>query len=243
MRWEELRLPALAEEDDPLGRRPGEALWPEWFPVEALPSVEKGEISLRAFTALYQQRPTPEVGELIRRAWLEGRYTTLPQRVRLIQTVDSAFKTGVANDFSVIATWATDGVFYYLIDIWRQRVEYPDLKRAIHQQAAKHHPRGIYIEDAGPGQSLIQDLRFEPGLTIIALKQPKDSKESRVAAISPELAAGKVLLPENASFVQAWIEEHVGFNRVRHDDQVDTTVLAIEVLRAGNGPRARGTWA
>lgn len=237
--WEVLRLPALAEEDDPLGRAEGEALWLERYPVEALPSVDKGEISARAFAALYQQRPTPETGGLIKRAWLEGRYTTLPEHVRVIQTVDSAFKAGVANDYSVIATWATDHRFFYLVDLWRGRVEFPDLKRMIHTQYAKHQPRAIIVEDAASGQSLIQDLERESGLPIIA-RRPKDSKASRVAAISGFLEAGRVLLPDQASFVDAWIEEHVGFGQTRHDDQVDTTVLALEELGPDSGPRVRG---
>lgn len=103
--WHVLRLPAVAERDDPLGRKEGEALWEECYPIEELPSVEKGEISSRAFAAMYQQRPTPETGFLIKRAWLEGRYTTFPQHERVTQTVDAAFKTGIANDYSVIATW------------------------------------------------------------------------------------------------------------------------------------------
>lgn len=238
--WTVLRLPALAELDDPLGRPEGEALWKDTFPIEGLPSVDKGEIDSRAFEALYQQRPTPETGGLIKRDWLEGRYTTLPQHMRVIQTVDAAFKTGVANDYSVIATWATDRRFFYLIDIWRKRVEYPDLKRALHEQAAKHQPDAIYVEDAGPGQSLIQDLKRESRLPIIGRNPKGRSKESRVAAISGLLEAGKVLLPEGASFVGPWIEEHVGFRGgARHDDQVDTTVLALEELRGDTGPRVR----
>jgi len=235
--WVVLRLPAIAEADDPLGRAEGEALWPEEFPVEALPSVDKNQISARGFAALFQQRPTPETGGLIKRAWLEGRYTTLPQQVRVIQTVDSAFKTGIANDFSVIATWATDRRFFYLVDVWRRRVEYPDLKRAIHDQYAKHAPSVILVEDAASGQSLIQDLKRESGLPIVA-RRPKGSKPSRVAAISGFLES-RVLLPEQASFVDPWIEEHVGFDRAPHDDQVDTTVLALEEFRPDAGPRVR----
>jgi predicted phage terminase large subunit-like protein len=189
---------------------------------------------------MYQQRPTPQSGGMIKRAWLEGRYTTLPEQARVVQTIDAAFKTGVHNDYSVIATWATDRSHFYLVDIWRQRVEYPDLRRALPEQAAKHQPREIYVEDAGPGQSLIQDLRRETRLPLIARNPKGRSKESRVAGISGLLEAGKVLLPENAPFLDTWIEEHVGFRAgAPHDDQVDTTVLALEELRGDTGPRVR----
>jgi predicted phage terminase large subunit-like protein len=205
-----------------------------------MPSVEKGEIDSRGFAALYQQRPTPETGGLIKRDWLTGRYPTLPQLKRVIQTCDSAFKTGVANDFSVIATWGTEGRFFYLIDIWRSRVEYPDLKRALHQQAEKHQPAAIYVEDAGSGQSLIQDLKRESGLPIIPRKTGNRSKESRVAGISGLFEAGKVVVPDGAAFVGSWIEEHVAFRKsAPHDDQVDTSILALEELRGDTGPRVR----
>ncbi len=236
--WEVLRLPALAEEDDPLGRPEGDALWEDRFPIEELPSVEKDQISARGFAALYQQRPTPETGGLIKREWLEGRYTRLPELTRVIQTVDSAFKTGVRNDYSVIATWATDHRYFYLVDIWRHRVEYPDLKIAILQQAAKHNPDGIYIEDEGSGQSLIQELKGERGLTIIG-RRAKVGKEVRVEIVSPQLKAGKVLLPDLAPFLDDWIEEHVAFPHGGHDDQVDTTALALMELRPHAGPRVR----
>jgi predicted phage terminase large subunit-like protein len=208
------------------------------FPSTNCRPSKRGEISSRSFAALYQQTPTPETGGLIKRAWLEGRYTTLPQQVRVLQTVDSAFKTGVANDFTVIATWATDRRYFYLVDIWRQRVEYPELRRALQEQAAKHNPDGIYIEDAGSGQSLIQDLRRTSGLAIIG-RRPKGSKPARVAVISRFIEGKKIFLPEQAPFLDARIEEHVAFPNAAHDDQVDTTTLAIEELRGETGPRLR----
>jgi predicted phage terminase large subunit-like protein len=99
-------------------------------------------------------------------------------------------------------------------------------------------PSVILVEDAASGQSLIQDLKRESGVPIVA-RRPKGSKESRVAAISGFLES-RVLLPEQGSFVDPWIEEHVGFEAgAPHDDQVDTTVLALEEFRPDAGPRVR----
>ncbi|MBA3366138.1 MAG: phage terminase large subunit [Actinobacteria bacterium] len=236
--WTVLRLPALAVDEDPLGRPEGEPLWPAWFPADALPSVELGAIDSRAFAALYQQRPTLEQGGILRRDWLAARYDTLPGGLRLVQAVDSAFKTGVSADFSVIATWATDGKIFYVIDVWRRRVEFPELVREITSHALEHGPEAIAIEDAASGQSAIQELRANTNLPIIPVR-PQGSKESRLAAVSGLFEAGKVLLPQNAAWLGAWIEEHVEFPQGRHDDMVDTTSLALSRIRAQGGPRLR----
>jgi predicted phage terminase large subunit-like protein len=144
----------------------------------------------------------------------------------------------VAHDYSVIATWATDGTWYYLVDVWRRRVEFPELVRAVEAQAAEHSPSAIVIEDAGPAQSALQVLDRDTALPIIPVKAT-GSKISRAESVSPLFEAGKVLLPEQApSWLGDWIEEHVTFPG-RHDDQVDTTSLALDRLRdsgrAGGG--------
>ena len=77
-RWTVLSLPAIAEENDALSREPGEALWPERFPVEELPSVQRGEISSSSFASLYQQNPVPAGGLTFQRPWFEHRYDELP---------------------------------------------------------------------------------------------------------------------------------------------------------------------
>lgn len=233
--WEVLKLPALAEEGDPLGRAIGDPLWPEWFGRAALDATRQ-TVGSRVWSALYQQHPTPDAGGTFKRQWFTRRYRTLPRLKKTIQAVDSAFKTGVANDYSVIATWGTDGVDFYLIDLWRDRVEFPELKRAIRDQHAKHRPSAVLLEDAASGQSAIQELRRETSLPIVPVKAV-GSKESRAEAVSPLAEAGKVLLPEYAAWVDAWIEEQVTFPTGRFDDQVDTTSMAL--LRLTESTRSR----
>lgn len=228
--WTVLSLPAFAEEGDSLGRAEGEALWADWYAADHLAAL-RTEIGERAYSALYQQQPTPDRGGIFQRPWLEGRYTRLPEGVRALQAVDSAFKTGVGNDWSVIATWATDGAWFYLVDVWRRRVEFPELVRAIETEAAEHSPDAVLVEDTAAGQSAIQELRRTTSLPIVALKAT-GSKVSRAEAISPLFESGKVLLPEQApGWLGPWVEEHVAFPASRHDDQVDTTSIALERLR------------
>jgi hypothetical protein len=156
--WELLNLPAVAEEHDALGRLPGEALWPERYPVSELPSVERGEISSRSFAALYQQRPLPAEGSIFKASWFEHRYTDLPELKVIASGADCAAKTGISNDFSAIVTVGTDGVNFYILDVVRERLEFANLARRLVGVAERHHPGKIYIEEASSGTPLVQEL-------------------------------------------------------------------------------------
>lgn len=245
--WTIVEMPAL--DDD------GEALWPEWFPVETLHSLQS-EIGSRSWNALYQQRPIADEGGMFKRAWFTQRYAETPNLPYVILSVDSAFKTGVMNDYSVIATWGSSGTDYYVLDIWRDRVEFPDLRAAVLSRAAAMSPQAIYIEDTAAGQSIIQELHRETHLPIIPVKVTA-AKEARAAAVTPICEARKVWLPLGASWVDGWIDEHAAFPTGTHDDMVDTTSMALAKLTQmlpvpqasrmavtsyGSGQRSEKTW-
>lgn len=233
--WRVLSLPAVAEANDQLGRATGESLWPAWFGGDELSALQ-AELGTRAWSALYQQAPTSDAGGLFRRAWMQRRHGTPPFLAYTLCSVDSAFKTGVANDYSVIATWGTDGKDFYLLDVWRERVEFPDLVHAVKAQAALHKPKAILIEDTAAGQSALQQLRRETPLPLLPVKVTA-AKPARAAAVTPLFEAGKVSLPVGTAWLDAWIEEHVAFPTGRFDDQVDTTSMALArlALVAGTG--------
>jgi predicted phage terminase large subunit-like protein len=216
--WVHLDLPALAED--------GTALWPERYPAEQLAAIRE-RIGARAFNALYQQRPAPAEGAILKREWWRHyRPGELPDVQWTLQCWDTAFKTGQENDWSVCATWAMTKNGYYLLDRWRGKVEFPALKRAVIDQYGKHHPDEILVEDAASGQSLIQSLNDETRLPIIGFKPDRD-KVARVNAISPAVEAGKVYLPAEAGWLDEFVEEHAAFPTGAHDDQVDTTAMAL----------------
>jgi phage terminase large subunit-like protein len=104
--------------------------------------------------------PAPPGGAMIKRNWI-ARYDVLPpesQKFIILQSWDTASKGGPANDFSVCTTWfVTPNRRWYLMDVWRKRVDYPQLKAAVQTLAAKHRARRVLIEDAGTGTSLVQD--------------------------------------------------------------------------------------
>ena len=167
----------------------------------------------------HQQSPTPERGAIFDRPWFCGRYSKLPDNLRVVQAVDSAFKTGVGNDFSVIATWATDRRFYYLVDVRRGRWEYPELVRQIKTAAADWSPERILVEDKASGQSVVQTLKDETGLPVVPVAA-EGSKISRAESVTGLFEANKVLLPEqNPSWLSDWVEEHVKFPGGKHDDR------------------------
>lgn len=226
--WDVINLPAIAEENDPLGREPGEALWPDMFPIERLEQI-KAVLGPYWFAALYQGRPTPLEGGILKREWMKNRYKDPPAMQRVVQAVDAAFKTGIGNDFSVIATWGTDGINYYLLDIWRARVEFPELKAAIRDNFYKWNPSGVYVEDAASGQSIIQEMQRETMIPVIG-KPVMGNDISRAHAISGIFEAGKAKLPMHAPWLAEWIEEHVAFPNHTHDDQVTTSYYALEEL-------------
>src|SRR5439155_898022 len=144
--WEVVRFPAIAEEDeeyaysavlgkDVFRRRKGEALHPEREPLEILEQLRRqmGEYS---FAGQYQQAPAPLGGGLVKAEWFR-RYEPhqKPDTFdRIVQSWDTASKVSELADYSVCTTWGVKGNQFYLLHVFRQQLEYPDLKRAVRQQ-------------------------------------------------------------------------------------------------------------
>lgn len=227
--WTWLRLCSYAEEDDPLGRKPGEVLWPGG-PVPL--SVEDGEISARGFAALYQQRPIPAEGIIFKAGWFENKYYNLPEATNTVVAVDGAWKTGIASDRSALAYWGSNGKQHWPIDVVAERWEYPDLRRNLIDFCGKCNPRKVIIEDAASGTALIAELRRDTSLPVIGVK-PIASKVARVEAITPQFESGRVLVPHEASWYGDWLAEHLDFPGGTHDDRVDTTAMALTELAGG----------
>ncbi len=229
-KWTVLRLPAVAEENDPIGRAPGEPLAPE-LGIE-IPNPKLGEISVRGFEALYQGNPTPAEGGLFKRAWFGCRYRELPKLTKAALFLDGAWKDGIGNDRSAIGLWGTDDANYYLIDAWAKRVEYPDLKTKVKDYWNRW--QGVAptlwpcVEDAASGIPIIQEFKRTLTIPIVGVTVDK-SKYTRAEAVTPLFEAGKCYLPEDAPWLDEWIEEHVSFPG-KHDDLVDTTSGALARL-------------
>ena len=138
--WIHLNLPAIAEEDEEIPlvdgrvyrRKAGELLHPEREPKHVLEEL-KAAMGSQSFSAQYQQAPVPEGGALIKGEWFRT-YPQAPERApgeRVVQSWDTATRAGMTNDYSVCTTWLMRGKDYYLLDVLRIRLEYPDLRRKI----------------------------------------------------------------------------------------------------------------
>jgi predicted phage terminase large subunit-like protein len=157
---------------------------------------------------------------------------------RITQSWDTAIKAASHNDASACATFEEREDGHYLLDMWVGRVEYPALKRAVQRLAKKYQPDAILIEDKASGQSLIQDLRREQHLPIIAV-HPKGDKLTRFAAVTPIMEAGKVWLPHRAPWLIDLETELLAFPHGPHDDQVDAISQYLNWVKQKNWDRLR----
>lgn len=239
--WNVLSLPAIAEEDEYIPydtlfgpaayrRRAGDALHPARLSLKRLSEI-RTEIGPYNFAAQYQQSPVPMEGNLVKRSWLVRYKTEDVKGLWILQSWDTANKAGELNDYSVCTTWAVRNRRGYLIDVFRKRLEFPDLKRAVRQLATAHKPRIILIEDKASGTQLVQDLTRE-GLRSVKPVKPPDGTDKimRLNMHTAKFENGDVLLPETAAWLDAYIAELTGFPAGRHDDQVDSTTQALTFL-------------
>ncbi len=223
--YRHIRLPALAEKGDPLGRRVGEPLCSA-FVSKAELQRRRTVMGERIFGSLYQQSPVPADGDLFCLQHFERRYTTPPANLRVILSVDTAYKTHGQSDYSVVDVWGTDDVDFYLLDSWQGRVPYHRLRSVVQEYAAKWRAVAVLIEDAAAGQSLLQDLKAHTRLPVVPFK-PQGSKLARAELALAAFDAGKVLLPQSAPWLDAWIQQHLAFPNGAHDDHVDATSQAL----------------
>ena len=199
--WEVLSLPAIASEDRavPLlnGRsypwKAGEALHPSREPIKVLNDL-KYELGSYAFAAQFLQTPVPDTGNMLKRGWLR-QYETAPIKAdgdQIVQSWDTAMKVTDGSDYSVCLTFLVRGKNqYFLIDVYRERLEFPDLVNLVGPHARRHKADAILIEDAVSGTSLIQYAR-QAGLQAIIPIKPIADKVSRMVAGTPSL--GRLLL-------------------------------------------------
>lgn len=241
--WEVLSLPAIAQDDERysiesvLGpgvytRKAGEALHPERDSVATYQAIREtvGEYN---FESQYQQNPMPLEGGDIKRDWLKFYCKDdKPKNFRMIvQSWDTANKAGEMNDFSVCTTWGIHEKKFYLLHVYRNRLDFPALKRAAQELYERFQPRKVVIEDKASGISLIQELN-SVGLCGIEAYQPPAGSDKRMRVIGQSLKfeSGQVLLPEQAPWRDEYIRELTGFPGTKFDDQVDSTSQALDFM-------------
>lgn len=260
--WDVVRLPAIAGEDDQLGRQPGEALWPERYDVDALASIER-TVGGYVWSALYQQQPAPITGNILKRHWF--RYwrpadrTLSPVTVRLpdgsqsqfepvelpsrfdyiLQSWDMTFKDTASSDFVVGQAWGGVGADRFLLDQTRARLDFPATLQAVRSMSKKWPSATLkLVEDKANGSAVIASLQREIGGFIPI--EPEGGKIARCHAITAQVEGGNVYVPHPhiAGWVSGLLDECVSFPSGKNDDQVDSLTQALNWQKPLPRPRA-----
>ena len=208
-KWEIIEFPAIMPSGDPV--------WPQYWKLDELESV-KASLSLAKWNAQWMQDPTAEEGT--------------------IQSYDTAFLKKETADYSAITTW---GVFYpnedsgpnlMLLDALKERLEFPELRRAALEQYKYWNPDTVIIEGKASGMPLTYELR-KLGIPVINYTPSKgNDKHARVNSVAPLFEAGQVWAPDH-KFAEEVIEECAAFPYGDNDDLVDSTTQAVMRFRQG----------
>jgi predicted phage terminase large subunit-like protein len=250
--WVHLDLPAIAEapqrvriaDDLWYERAEGEVLHPEREPREELERI-RATLGGDAFQAQYQQRPVPADGALVKWHWFRtygpspAHLGRLPNDL-VVQSWDTASKAERRNDYSVCSTWLIRGEALHLLDVLRERMEFPELKRRVVELHRRHGVDVVLVEDKGSGTALVQVLREEGCVYPIAIA-PEADKATRLYTQSMHIEAVRVLLPAEAPRLDDFRAELLRFPQRWHDDQVDSLsqFLAWATDHERDAPRIR----
>jgi predicted phage terminase large subunit-like protein len=209
-------------------RQCGDALHPEREPLDVLDRIRRtiGEYN---FAGQYQQSPAPLGGGLVKAEWFKRyRENERPERFdRIVQSWDTANKATELSDFSVCTTWGIKGNNLFLLAVFRRRLEYPALKRAVREEQNLFKANVVLIEDRASGTQLIQEL-IADGCHGVTRYQPDCEKIMRLHAQTALIENGFVHIPETAPWLTEYLHEMSVFPKGKHDDQVDSTAQFLD---------------
>jgi predicted phage terminase large subunit-like protein len=229
--WEVIEFPAIMPS--------GKPLWPEFWSLEEL-SALKEELPNSKWQAQYQQNPVGNEAAIVKRDWWKvWEKDDPPPCEYILQTWDTAFEKHQRADFSAGTTW---GVFnnpedndcpnIILLDTYKKRVEWVQLKRDVLEQYNQWEPDGMLIEKKATGAPLIYELRAM-GIPVQEYTPSKgQDKIARLNSVSDIIASGKVWVPQTR-WAEELVDEIAAFPSGEHDDLVDATTLALMRFRQG----------
>ena len=245
--WDVLSFPAIAEQNESHAilslfgtrhfvRKEGDILHPERESRETLTKI-RNNIGEYNFMSQYQQAPAPKGGALVKTAWLKFyRPEEKPTWFwRIVQSWDTANKSGELNDYSVCTVWGVYDGQYYLLEVFRRKLNYPELRRAAIELATQYNAQTVVIEEKASGIQLIQELGRHLYNVVMPYKPPTGTdKIMRLHAQTDLFERGRVWLPKEAPWLAEYVNEITGFPGTRHDDQVDSTSQALDHMRLPN---------
>lgn len=238
--WEIVSLPAIATADEVweydvlVGRTgrvrtAGDLLHPSREPADVLDGI-RATLGSYTFDAQYLQSPVPLGGGLVKTDWLRTYdHDELPKKFNsIVQSWDTASKESEISDYSVCTTWGVKDRTAYLLDVFRKRMDYPELKRQVLRLANEWKPQRILIEDKASGIQLIQELKQV--ISCVRGVKCEGPKVMRLMAQTPAIEGGTARFPRQAPWLDAYIHELTTFPQGRHDDQVDSTSQALQYI-------------
>ena len=232
-----ISIPAIAEENDPLGRKPGEYLWddPDGYDYGAFLRARQRETSPMMWSALYQQRPAPEEGDYFKAAWLKP-YDKLPAigTMRTYGGSDYAV-TADGGDYTVHLVVGIDPEGrMYLLDRWRKQSSSDEWIEAFCDLVIEWKPVGWAEEkgqiSAGVGPALDKRQRERKAYWYRQQFPTKGDKAVRAQSIRGRMALEGLYVPSNAPWFAEFQRELLSFPAGKHDDQVDALGLIGQLL-------------
>lgn len=234
--WEVVSLPAISTSKritgDPRSIE-GLPLWPQRFPLARLYKI-RSAVGSKVWSSLYQQDPAPAEGNSVNVQWFR-RYKALPEMDYIFASWDFTFKETKTSDYVVGQVWGVKGVNKYLLHQVREKAGFTNTVKMM-IDILRQYPtlREVVVEEKANGSAVIDTLKEKvAGLVPF---NPGDSKVARAAAVSPQIEAGNVWLPDPNHFDVPWFDAYIDewryFPYGKNDDQVDATTQAL--LRANN---------
>jgi len=229
--WEVIEFPAILPSGSPL--------WPEFWSKEELEALHE-ELPNSKWQAQYQQNPVGNESAIVKRDWWKWWANDRPPVCDyILQTWDTAFEKNNRADYSAGTTWGiwnndedNGSPNIILLDTYKKRVEWVDLKRDVLEQYRQWEPDGILIEKKATGAPLIYELR-SMGIPVQEYTPSRgNDKISRLNSVSDIIASGKVWVPETR-WAEELVDEIAAFPSGEHDDLVDATTLALMRFRQG----------
>lgn len=237
--WDVLSFPAIAEREEtysietPYGhkkfqRQVGDILQPSLLSRATL-ETQRRAMTEYNFAAQYQQDPQPPAGIIVKREWLQFYEPAhLPEKFdRVVQSWDTANKDNELANFSVCTTWGLKSKHFYLLDVYRRKLNFPDLKRSVLTLADRYNADVVLVEDKASGTSLIQELQAVGFWKVRAAPALDGDKIMRLHGQTAKIESGFALFPKLAPWLDTYFHELVSFPNSKHDDQVDSTVFAL----------------